>query len=119
MQYTKPMIELVFEIRRRVNVHHKPGVKLANPDLLTELAGLFRASHDTITKALIKELLNLAGPEWSVLLSDNTQAKEGSHFLKMYRGQASLEAKPSSKNDTDQNTPPSGKVRYYRGARIA
>lgn len=49
MQYTKPMIDLVYEIRRRVDADMKPNVKMANLDVLTELAGYHHRAGDTIT----------------------------------------------------------------------
>lgn len=64
MQYTKPMIELVLEIRRRVNAQAKPEVKLANPELLTTLGEIYHSSKDTILRTLIKELLTSAGDDF-------------------------------------------------------
>lgn len=94
MQYTKPMVDLVYEIRRRVDAAMKPSVKMANPDVLKELADYHQHSKDTITKALIKELLFMAGPEWASLLepvvSENTK-EIPRQVVKVYRGQTVLE----------------------------
>ncbi|MEX1032726.1 MAG: hypothetical protein WDZ30_05155, partial [Cellvibrionaceae bacterium] len=108
-----PMIELVFEIRRRVNAHTKPGIKLANPDLLGELGDIYHSSKDTILRTLIKELLTRAGGNWEKLLTDSSTPTPKT-VVKVYRGQASVEA--TSKGS---GTPPSKSVRYYRGVRIA
>lgn len=93
MQYTKPMVDLVYEIRRRVDAELKPGVKMANPELLKELADYHHQSKDTITKALIKELLFMAGPPWATLLEpaqlDNKELPR--QVVKVYRGQTVLE----------------------------
>ncbi|MFC3115800.1 hypothetical protein [Cellvibrio fontiphilus] len=93
MQYTKPMVDLVYEIRRRVDAAMKPGVKMANPELLKELADYHHHSKDTITKALIKELLFMAGPPWATLLEpaqpDNKDLPR--QVVKVYRGQTVLE----------------------------
>lgn len=101
MQYTKPMVDLVYEIRRRVDSAMKPSVKMANPDVLKELADYHQHSKDTITKALIKELLFMAGPEWASLLepvvSENTK-EIPRQVVKVYRGQTVLE-------DATQETP--------------
>lgn len=101
MQYTKPMVDLVYEIRRRVDAAMKPSVKMANPDVLKELADYHQHSKDTITKALIKELLFMAGPEWASLLepvvSENTK-EIPRQVVKVYRGQTVLE-------DATQETP--------------
>lgn len=115
MQFTKPMIELVFEIRRRVDAQMKPGIKLANPDLLVELAAVHHHSKDTILRTLIKELLTVAGDEWLSLLQQPGQAP-GKMMVKAYRGQVSLEAAPAdrpSSGETGTNS-----VRYYRGVRV-
>jgi hypothetical protein len=101
MQYTKPMVDLVYEIRRRVDAAMKPSVKMANPDVLKELADYHQHSKDTITKALIKELLFMAGPEWASLLEPvvTESTKEiPRQVVKVYRGQTVLE-------DATQETP--------------
>lgn len=95
MQYTKPMIDLVYEIRRRVDANMKPSVKMANPDMLKELADYHHQTKDTITKTLIKELLFLAGDQWQQLLeptsSDNVRLQEvPKQVVKVYRGQTTL-----------------------------
>lgn len=112
MHYTKPMIELVFEIRRRVNAQMKPGIKLANPDLLVELGEIHRSSKDTILRTLIKELLTIAGEEWLSLLQ--APQSRGKTRVKVYRGQISLE--PTEHPPASDGA--SGSVRYYRGVKI-
>lgn len=94
MQYTKPMVDLVYEIRRRVDAAMKPSVKMANPDVLKELADYHHQSKDTITKALIKELLFMAGPEWAALLEPAAEAVKTDiprQVVKVYRGQTVLQ----------------------------
>ena len=93
MQYTKPMIELVYEIRRRVDAETKPSVKMANPDMLKELAEFHHRTKDTITKTLIKELLFLAGEEWLELLNPPLLTEPvplHKQVVKIYRGQTIL-----------------------------
>jgi hypothetical protein len=95
------MVDLVYEIRRRVDAAMKPSVKMANPDVLKELADYHQHSKDTITKALIKELLFMAGPEWASLLEPvvTESTKEiPRQVVKVYRGQTVLE-------DATQETP--------------
>lgn len=121
MQYTKPMIDLVYEIRRRVEPDMKPGVKMANPELLKELADYYHQAKDTITKTLIKELLALAGDEWKALLQPGTYANQRSDLakqvVKVYRGQTVLEDAPKQEVRTELlvNSPPAKPVRMYRG----
>lgn len=115
MQYTKPMIDLVYEIRRRVEPDMKPGVKMANPELLRELADYHRKAKDTITKTLIKELLSLAGAEWHALLQPAATAPSPTEppkqVVKAYRGQTILVDAP--RPELLAATPKA--VRMYRG----
>jgi hypothetical protein len=114
MQYTKPMVDLVYEIRRRVDAAVKPSVKMANPDALNELADYYQKTKDNITKALIKELLYMAGPEWAMLLepakSEPTKALPPRQVVKVYRGQTILQATEQDPN-TDEEKP----LGMYRG----
>lgn len=117
MQYTKPMIELVFEIRRRVPADMKPAVKLANPELLDELVLHHRKSKDVICQTLIKELLQLAGDPWDHALADVAHdeevAKRPRQVTKVYRGQVTLEEAPPKKDGESHRT-----KRVYRGQTI-
>lgn len=110
MQYTKPMIELVFEIRRRVPSDMKPSVKLANPELLQELATYHRASRDVVTKALTKELMYLAGAPWPDRLESKSADTPPKQITKVYRGQVTLVEAPSP--DKAKKAHPN---RVYRG----
>lgn len=116
MQYTKPMVDLVYEIRRRVDAELKPGVKMANPELLKELAEYHQQSKDTICKALIKELLFMAGPEWLALLepaaSDLPPTPElPRQVVKVYRGQTILEEAPREPGAAGKTSSDSAVVR--------
>ncbi len=122
MQYTKPMIELVFEIRRRVPADLKPSVKLANPELLDELVAHHRSSKDVICQTLIKELLQLAGDPWDHALSDARHEAEAAdaagrprQVTKVYRGQVTLEEAPPKE---DPEHPRTRTKRMYRGQEI-
>lgn len=125
MQYTKPMIDLVYEIRRRVDADMKPSVKMANPELLKELADYHHQAKDTITKALIKELLFLAGEQWQQLLgptSSDTPVTSTipKQVVKVYRGQTILVDAPRVDTPRSEllinDIPPAAKpVRMYRG----
>lgn len=130
MNYTKPMIELVYEIRRMVPSELKPSVKMANPELFDELAQHYHSDAKTITKALIKELLHLAGEEWSELLeasqaeeaTNKADVKSHSHSAKMYRGVVSLVEKRLANQDNSVKTdvdvgdkPAATPKRVYRG----
>lgn len=114
MQFSRPMIELVFEIRRRVDSAMKPDVKLANPQMMQELAELYHRGPDVIIQALIKELFTLAGEDWlEVLEHPEIQAQKQS--MKMYRGQAALTDQPAAEAAPAEVRPPARPVRIYRG----
>lgn len=134
MQYTKPMIDLVYEIRRRVDSDMKPSVKMANPDMLKELADHYFHTKDTIAKTLIKELLLMAGPLWHQLVepvkTEESKTNEiPKQVVKVYRGQTILEdtvqTAESSPGTTEnlearseliiQDLPSAKPVRMYRG----
>lgn len=118
MQYTKPMIELVYEIRRRVPSELKPGVKLANPDLFNELISHYQnKGANTVTKALIKELLSLAGENWVTELENQNSDKGNGHQTKMYRGLISLEKKNTQEAKIARSN--QSKKKIYRGQVIA
>ncbi|ACE85803.1 hypothetical protein [Cellvibrio japonicus] len=118
MQYTRPMIDLVYEVRRRVDADMKPSVKLANPDLLKELATYYQATKDTITKTLIKELLTMAGDEWAALLFPKPEQAEYTapdtprQIVKVYRGQTMLIDAPSQPQEHKPG-------RMYRGQPVS
>ncbi|MFQ3171344.1 MAG: hypothetical protein ACI9DG_001378 [Oleispira sp.] len=94
MHYSKAMIDLISESRRRAPSTDKPSIKLANPDVLTELNKIYHKSNDTVLKAIIKETFCLAGEGWPDKLiekveEDNTV--KGSRFItKVYRGQTQV-----------------------------
>lgn len=120
MNYSRPMIDLVYEIRRRVPSEYKPGVKLANPELLTELTQLVNEHQDIILHALVRELLSLAGEEWISQLDKPPlpTAHTKADTTLAYRGQ--LAASPESSQtvvsaETDAHKP----VRIYRGQIIS
>ena len=126
MNFSKSMIDLVREIRRRAPSEHKPGIKLANPELLSELLPWYQSSTDAIVKALIKELFTQAGDEWSQKLyllehgeepaesgktSDGVIHKDGKRYVtKVYRGQTQL-----VEVATESTAPAEAPVRMYRG----
>ena len=111
MQYSRPMIELVYEIRRRVHADLKPGIKLSNPELFNELTDIYHRISCTVTRTLIKELFALAGDPWDTLL-ENNQKNAAKQVTKMYRGQVSLEDAPRDDKAGEQKKKP---VRIYRG----
>lgn len=120
MQFTKPMIELVYEIRRRVDADLKPAIKLANPDMLQELAQCYGTCKDAVTKALIKELFHLAGDAIADLCE---MTPGGKPAVQIYRGQISVNptATPAttSKPNTDtQALAPTSESRTRASQRI-
>lgn len=64
MEYSKAMIDIVREIRKRVDKDLEPTIKLANQQLLNDLVPVYEQSKDTVLRIIIKELFLLAGDEW-------------------------------------------------------
>ena len=99
MNYSKALIDLIAEARRRVPVEHKPSIKLANPDVLHELERLYHDSTDHVLKAIIKEAFNIAGDPWSGRLEAEPESAETDtpasdnaprYTTRVYRGQTQL-----------------------------
>lgn len=114
MQFTKPMIELVYEIRRFGPSELKPDIKLANPDLFTVLHEHYHREANAVSKALIKELFHLAGSPWPERLADKEAAKPA-QTVRVYRGQVQLDERATNEPRADE----SRKKRVYRGQVIA
>jgi len=87
MQYTKPMIDQVFQIRKAAPDHLRAQIKLADPDLLDVLASIYREFHDKMLRELIKQLMLMAGPNWLSLLDGAEPESRPNHNQQVYRGQ--------------------------------
>lgn len=94
MNYSKALIDLISEARRRAPSEDKPSIKLANPDVLFELKRIFHKSSDSVLQAVIKEAFHLAGDDWpdklNITESDHTPQQEKRYVTKVYRGQTQL-----------------------------
>jgi hypothetical protein len=118
MNYSKAMIDLISESRRRAPSEDKPNIKLANPDVLTELNKIYHASKDTVLKAIIKETFNLAGEGWPDKLIEEAKEVESTsgprYITKVYRGQTQLvEIAPKAEPASNRSK------RVYRGQVVA
>ncbi|WP_020210798.1 hypothetical protein [Gilvimarinus chinensis] len=114
MQYSKPMIDLILELRRRVPSELKPGIKLANPEVLSELAAFYPKCKETVTRTLIKELFQMAGDDWLSELEPAAKPKQDkSHQVKVYRGQVTLTERP--REGADEESKKDKPLRMYRG----
>lgn len=117
MQYTKPMIDQVFQIRKAAPDHLRAQIKLANPNLLDVLADAYRELHDGILRDLIQQLMSMAGPSGLSLLENPAAESRSNHNQQFYRGQPRT-AEPNTTNAPSKSTPPSntpGKNIIYRG----
>jgi len=108
MTYTKPMIDLVQELRKRLNQELGVKVRISDPDLLTHMCEYYRRSANEATQSLIKELLGMAGKAWLDIVSGPAKSPTG----KMYRGQPVLTDKPPVSKGGGNST---AKPRMYRG----
>lgn len=123
MQYTRPMIELIYEIRRRVRVDLKPSIKMANPELMQELVDYYPTTTDTVARTLIRELLSLSGEPWSQSLEASTKSGYKRQVNKLYRGQIRLEEAPPQRKEEASperktETQPRRSTRIYRGQTV-
>ena len=110
VQYDRAMITLIREIRNHLKGDDKLGVKLANPELLTEIADIYqRPDLGVILKALIHELFNHAGDEWREQLQKNQIEKR--YVTKSYRGVQQLIEAPKATGQKKEST----RQRIYRG----
>lgn len=107
MNFTRAMIDLAKEIRRRAPSETKPSLKMANPDFFTELGKLYQATNDAVLTALIKEICELAGDPWTNVLEKEVEQPT---VLKTYRGQMQYDA-PAAKPAAQVTTT----TRIYRG----
>lgn len=64
MQYTKTMIDLIFQIRKSAPAPIRPRIKLSSPTLLDTLLDIYKVVDDKQLKILIYELLTHAGQAW-------------------------------------------------------
>jgi hypothetical protein len=113
------MIDLISEARRRASSEDKPSIKLANPDVLSELNKIYHNSTDTVLKAIIKETFYLAGGIWPEKIltevEEDVTAKGPRFITKVYRGQTQLvEVAPEGSMANRPKT-----QRIYRGQVVA
>ena len=121
MNYSKAMIDLISEARRRAPSEDKPSIKLANPDVLLELNNLYHKSTDAVLRAIIKEAFLLAGDPWPEKLAEKEQQEEeeskGPRYItKVYRGQTQL-IEVAPEEESKQEKQPAKKI--YRGRVVA
>jgi hypothetical protein len=123
MHYTKALVDLIQEARRRAPSEDKPSIKLANPDVLFELLRLYQKSSDAVFKALVKEIFSQAGDPWPARLekapkeAGPDEVPEG-YVVKVYRGQRILERRDKSSANADKKETDRPK-RMYRGQAIS
>lgn len=118
------MIDLVRELRKRAPSDAKPGLKLANPEMMSDVIDWYNQSNDVVVKALVKELCLHAGAEWLERLSQGvssdsaqgelTHTREKRFITRTYRGQTSLIEAPSQQESRQKQTV----QRVYRGCAI-
>jgi hypothetical protein len=118
MNYSKAMIDLISEARRRASSEDKPSIKLANPEVLFELNKIYHNSSDTVLKAIIKETFHLAGEGWPDKLIEQTlvenEEKGPRYVTKVYRGQTQL-----VEVATSASAAKGGSKKIYRGQVVA
>jgi len=63
--YTKVIVDLTYEVRKRVPEKTKQRIKLANPSFIDDLIELYFESSDDNLKDIIQEIIRLAGTPWT------------------------------------------------------
>ncbi|MBU2862719.1 hypothetical protein QWZ13_08540 [Reinekea marina] len=109
MMYSKAIIDLIRETRRRVSSEKKPSIKLANPEVFDELNEIYHHTSDAILKALVKELFHLMGGDWPEKLKPTVQSSG-----RFYRGVEIPVADLKEKVQAPKQLP----KRIYRGQAI-
>ncbi len=64
MQYTKTMIDLVFQIRKAAPAPIRSKIKLTNANLPSTLVDIYQVVDEDSLKILIYEFLTHAGTQW-------------------------------------------------------
>jgi len=121
MNFSKAMIDLISEARRRAPSEDKPSIKLANPHILNELHTLYHNSQDEVIKAIIKEAFLLAGDPWpeKLLQKEPSEQPDIKYATRVYRGQTQLvEIKQDDAVD-EPNVTATKPKRIYRGQVVA
>ena len=114
MQYSKAMIDLMKEARRRAPTDQKAAIKLANPDVLAVLLDIYQLSRDAVFRAIVKELVELAGEPWySRLKTPEKKVEGGGYIVKSYRGVTQLLDRPEPEVSAAKRE--HSRKRVYRG----
>ena len=138
MNFTKPMIEAVFQIRKSAPNDIRPKVKFANPQLFDDLIAYYHTSADNQSRILIRNLFDMAGSDSRRSLEEYKRVQIKSQ-TRTYRGAKTTQTQNpaqtkapsvspsqySQQKSHDNNldistteTTPSKSVRIYRGRRI-
>jgi len=120
MNLSKAMIDLITEARRRAPSEDKPSIKLANPNILSELHTLYHNSQDTVLKAIIKEAFSLAGDPWpaKLLKEEPSEQPDIKYVTRVYRGQTQL-LEVKQDDAVGGPNPTTKPKRIYRGQVVA
>lgn len=115
MHFNKPMIDLVREIRKQVGADSKSLIKLANPELFSELVTVCQQSENNILKTLIKELFSIAEDGWLERLAEHTGDGSRRNETRVYRGQITSVRSVSLKPPVTLKNPAVAAQKMYRG----
>ena len=94
LPYSRVMIELIHEIRHRMPLELRPGVRFSNPEILGNMAKFYHSTDDDVAQLMIEKLLIEAGGDWPKLLISTDKKKgvssEEPRLIRIYRGQVSI-----------------------------
>ena len=114
MHFTKPVIDLIFDIRRIAPLEVRPKIKLSNPKLLVLLIEIYKQYDQASLQLRIKQLITVAEPTLMTMISDQEQQPT----KRMYRGQPIAQSE-GERSSVVQNHPGKRTPIIYRGQKLA
>jgi hypothetical protein len=122
MQYTKSMIDLIFQIRKAAPAPIRPRIKLSSSSLLVTLTEIYSLIDDQSLRMMIFELMSQAGPEWVRRLRANSSEQQPQQLPVLTQQVASssnsAQAAPTPSSDRQEPAEIREKVVIYRGRRL-
>lgn len=109
MIFTRPMIDLAKEVRRRAPTELKPSIKMANPEMFDLLIELYKNSKDAVFRALVKELVSMAGEPWKSTLIEQDAPKQNTQKQLVRPSMDALQGEWFDRHDDNR------RKRIYRG----
>lgn len=98
MEYTKALINLIQKARRTVPTELKQKIKLADPNLLSELESIYKLSSDDKFKAIVREIFTHAGESWIRKIESSNYTQQSVADTNLTKNQNEQESLPRVTN---------------------